>query len=139
MRLELERLGSPYLSRRIARVVYDNVIPARYEEFSVRDLIRIGSAVMSLRDTTSSIKIYPENDKLVIETPRYKVKVSSGDLVCLEPEEELKNYWVFNLLRKILGYTAALGFVAAVYDKLDVNDVVKKDSESKVRSEESAA
>ncbi len=128
MKIVLERLGSPYLSRRIVKIIYENVIPTKVEEYSLKDLLRIGAGVQSIRDTTREMRIYTENDMLVIETPSYKVSFGHTDLVCLEPEEELRGYWEFNVLRKIAGFTAALGFIAAVYD--DVRDVVKKECKS---------
>jgi len=132
MKIIFERLGSPYLSRRVVKVVYGNVIPEKTKTFTVKELILIGAAIQSIRDTSSELKIHYDED-LVVETRKYIVKFGHTDLVCLEPEEQLPP--IFNVVKKVIGYTAAIGLVAAVYD--NVKAVEKKESRSEVKGDES--
>jgi len=128
MKVVLEKLGSPYPARRLVKVVYEYTIGKDEYVYSVAELLKVGAAVQSLRDTTSHLEVYLENGDCVIETPKYRIVFGKHDLMCLEPD--LQDPF-FNILRKILGFTAALGFVAVVYDK--VKEVERKSEKEKVK------
>jgi hypothetical protein len=132
MKVIFERLGSPYLSRRIVRVVYGK----SEDTYDVGTLIRAGAAIQSARDSSGYISVYEDEEFLVVETPKYRLyfRPSRGRLISLQ-EEEL---WdtvspVFSFLREKIGYTATLGLIAIHYDGLHRTEKIQQ-----VRSEEVA-
>jgi len=118
MKVVLERHGSPYLSRRLVKIIYEST--GKEYIYTMKELLITGSGIQSIRDTTSYRSISMEGDKYIIETQRYRaIFPSDSEFLSLQEEipKELKP------ILPLIGRIAVLGLIARHYDKATVEKV----------------
>ncbi len=132
MKVVLERFGSPYNTRKVVKVVYEYCIGRDEYAYTMDELLRVGSAIESLKDTTSYMVVKEVEEGVVVETRRYRVNFPAFSKL-MSLEEELP--FTFKLLSRKIGYRATLGLLALHFDKVKVEKIAENNEVSSEESE----